>query len=163
VLSKSQLQRYEAGVCLPALEHAEHLDRLYDGQGWVEMALRSLWRARWNPWTREHGNASTHHAGIWPAAYEGMVWIKLKPWPEHADQPHHLTLNWGPWTTLVEHVITKDGLILTTGKAADLDRVAVTCNLDTEPEAFALFGAGTNSLDQDLATVVDLRSAWTRQ
>lgn len=123
VLSKSALDRYERGVVLPPLEYAQHLDALYEGEGWVEMSIRSLWRPKWNPWLEDHGTVRRLHAGRWPAQYDGQVWIKVKPQPESVGQEHEIELEWGPWGRRVTLVLEEAGIVLATAKARDLDGI----------------------------------------
>lgn len=155
--SQSKAARYENGELLPPLEYAKHLDRLYDAQGWVEVSLRSLWRPKWDPWALEHGTASHYHAGIWPAQYGGIVWIKLKPLPEHVGLSHSVELEWGPWMRSLDCVLNGDGVVLLTGKAIDTDGIPRTCNLTADHRVYALFGAGD---DLELETVIDMRRGW---
>ncbi len=158
VLSKSALDRYERGIVLPPLEYAHHLDALYEGKGWVEMSIRALWRAQWNPWERDHGTAKRIHAGRWPAQYGGLVWIKLKPQPDSVGQEHTIEREWGPWGRTVTAVLPEAGFVLSTGKAVDDDGISRTCNVTTQPVTYALFGAG-ESLDGE--TVIDVRRGWS--
>lgn len=137
VLSKSQLARYESGETLPPLKYADHLDGLYQAEGWVTMSLHALWRPRWNPWAAEHGVAKASHAG----------------------QMHRLTLDWGPWTQDIQDLIEAHGIVLLTGKSAGANGVAVTCNLTSSPSTFALFGVGENLEGEK---VKDIRRDWHR-
>lgn len=157
-LSHAQLARYEVGQLLPPLQYAQHLDRLYEAEGWIEMNLRSLWRPRWDPWGQEHGSVSRFHSNGWPAKYGGVVWVKLKPHAQTLDSPHGITLTWGPWVCEVHVEIQSQGVVLLTGKAIDLDGVSNTCNLTCDKPVFALFGAG-GALDGDV--VIDIRDQWT--
>lgn len=156
VLSKSALHRYEQGE-MPPLEYASHLDALYQGEGWVEMSMRSLWRPRWNPWSQEHGDARRMHAGRWPAQYGGPVWIKLLPQPESLGQRHEIELEWGSWLRHVSIPLDEGGVVLVTGKAIDHDRISRACNLTSDPPVYALYGAGEN-LKEDV--VIDIRRGW---
>lgn len=159
MLSKSTLDRYERGEKLPPLEYASHLDELYEGEGWVEMSIRTLWRPKWNPWLEDHGVVRRVHAGRWPAQYDGQVWIMLKPQPESVGQEHEIELEWGPWGHRVTVVLDEDGVVLATGKARDIDGISRTCNVTTRPEAYALYGAG-EALEGD--TVIDIRRGWSK-
>jgi hypothetical protein len=156
IISKSTLDRYEKGM-LPPLQYAEHLDKLYEGNGWVEMSIRSLWRSKWEPWSEDHGTARQYHAGRWPAPYGGPVWIKLKPQPEFIGQPHEVDLEWGPWGRHVTSELGESGVVLLTGKAIDIDGISRVCNVTTLPAAYALFGAGEH-LSGEL--VLDVRRGW---
>jgi hypothetical protein len=161
MLSKSQLDRYEKGEVQPAppLEYAEHLDALYGGGGWVELSIRNLWRPRWNPWLQEHGVAARIHAGRWPAQFGGLVWIKVKPLPECANEMHRMFLEWGPWGRSIETNIAADGVVLATGKGRDPDGISRICNLTVDHDVFALYGSG-ESLDDE--SVIDIRRGWAK-
>ena len=158
-LSKSTLDRYERGEVLPPLPYARHLDDLYDGEGWVEMSVRTLWRASWDPWQAEHGVATCYHAGRWPAQYTGLVWIKVKPRPDRVDTLHEIALEWGPWGRRVSVNLPRDGLVIATGKAEDADGISRTCNLTSDLPLFTLYGAGE---DLDHETVLDIRRGWAK-
>ena len=158
VLGKSTLARYEAGD-LPPLEYAEHLDQLYEGKGWVEMSIRSLWRPRWNPWLEDHGVARKYHAGRWPAEYGGAVWIKLKPQPEFVSRQHEIELEWGPWGRRVTRELPRDGFVLLTGKAVDDDGISRVCNTTVKPPCYALYGAGE---DLEGEEILDVRRGWSK-
>lgn len=157
VLSKSSLARYESGQVLPALEYAEHLDRLYEADGWVMMTLRSLWRPKWDPWHLDHGVSSRFHAGNWPAPYGGPVWIAVKPRPENVGLFHAIRLEWGPWERRHQCLLAEEGVVLMTGKAPDSDGVSRTCNVTTDRPVFVLFGAHEASGGAD---PVDVRRGW---
>lgn len=157
VLSKSSLQRYQDGSQLPKLEHADHLDDLYGAHGWVSTAIRSLHGAAWDPWAKEHGVASLHHAFTWPAWHHGLVWISLKPLPRNVSADHVITLTWGPWDAVVALTLPAEGQILVTGKSEDKSGHSVTLNLDSGPPVFALHGAGPAPSPGD---VVDIRRRW---
>lgn len=157
VLSKSQLHRYEIGETLPNLNVAQHLDRLYDADGWVEMALRSLWRPAWTPWRDEHRPPRRLHAGSWPAGYGGPVWVKVLPHPETLRCEHVIVLEWGPWKREVRWTPDDIGLVLVTGKAPDADGVSRTCNVSVNYPVFVLFGAGDELSGE---VVRDIRSGW---
>lgn len=156
--SRSQLSAYETGQRLPALEHADALDALYEACGWIALSIRSLRRGSWDPWRTER-SASGMHAFAWHASYEGMVWIKVKPTEDNHSLPHQLTSEWGPWRRVDRLVLSAGGLVLLTGKAADDDGIAKTYNLDADPEVFALSGFGALP---DHENVVDVRRGWER-
>lgn len=156
-LSKSQLARYESGETLPQLQYAEHLDRLYEAGGWVEVAIRSLWRSEWDPWALDNAGPSRYHAALWPAQLSGAVWLKVKPTSQDADTVHRVEIEWGPWMRTVETVITAQGILLFTGKAADDDGIPRTCNLAFDKRVFVLHGAGDDFGDE---VVVDMRRGW---
>jgi hypothetical protein len=157
-ISKSQLQRYERGDLLPPLAHAEHLDSLYDGQGWVDISLRSLWRTRWDPWGTTD-RPSRHHAVEWPAKLAGIVWLKVIPVQRGAESDHHIELVWGPWSQTIDIAIEARGAVLFTGKAEDEDGMPVTCNVSADRPVHLLHGAGDDFVD-DIA--LDVRSGWRR-
>lgn len=159
VLSKSQLHRYESGQLLPPLKHAEHLDRLYRANGWVAMTLRTLWRPRWDPWAQGEERCIRLHAVSWPAPYSGPVWIKIKPAASWADQTHQVVLEWGPWLQDVTLHLPVGGVVLMTGKSADLDGVSRTCNVTTSPPTFLLHGAGDDLSEE---VVRDIRRGWAK-
>lgn len=160
VLSKSQLDRSERGEVLPPLKYAKHLDRLYEADGWVEASLGTLWRRRWNPWRQQHGVAANLHTGAWPAAYQGVVWIKVRTRPENLASVHSLMLDWGPWRQIRKQVLADGGTTFLTGKHADVDGIAVPSNLSVDMPVFALYGIGDKLDGED---VVDIRSGWKRR
>jgi hypothetical protein len=157
VLSRSQLHRYEAGASRPKLAFADHLDELYGAGGWVSLAMRSLYGAIWDPWHEAHGVARTHHAHKWPALYDGLVWIAIKPLPERVGQDHELTLAWGPWQLELTLSLPASGVVLVTGKAEDPSAEAVTLNLDCAVPVFSLRGAGPAPAG---TKVIDIRGRW---
>jgi transcriptional regulator with XRE-family HTH domain len=159
VLSRAQLSRYERGECLPPLQYAEHLDGLYDGRGWVEIAIRSLWRSKWDPWSKEHGSAGRFSVIAWPAEYAGIVWIKLKPEPESAGNQFAVKIDWGPWVREVCCRIDEHGIVLMTGKAADVNRVAVSMNIAADKPLYTLNGVGGNLPDDE---VIDIQRGWAQ-
>ncbi|GAB2684580.1 hypothetical protein GCM10027070_25490 [Barrientosiimonas humi] len=158
-LSHAQLSRYERGEVLPPLERADHLDWLYDGQGWVAVNIRNLWRSGWDPWKSHNAGPARVHAIRWPAPYEGAVWLKLRPAAAHCDESHHVTLAWGSWRRTVDVTLPPEGALLFTGKAADEDGRAVACNITCDPRAFLLYGSGDEFEDE--AVTLDLRQGWT--
>jgi hypothetical protein len=157
VISKSQLARYEAGDTLLSLELADQLDELYEAKGWVQMALRSLWRSKWDPWAGDRISASRFHAGAWPARFGGIVWIKLGPQTSLGERRVALKLEWGPWGRTLECPLTDRGIVLMTGKAIDADGISRTLNLTSSEPVYALFGAG-DDLGRD--DVIDIRRGW---
>lgn len=157
VISRSQLSRYEHAN-LPPLKHADHLDRLYEGGGWIAMSIKSLWRSRWDPWSGDSEEwAGKNHFGRWPADYAGMVWIKIKPKPTEVDTTVEVDLEWGPWGKTISICLPKDGVTLATGKARDIDGVSRTCNVRVNRHVFTLFGAGEDLGDEN---VLDIRQGW---
>lgn len=159
LLSKSQLQRYEVGETLPNISLAQHLDRLYDADGWVELSLRSLWRKTWMPWRDEQRPPVQMHAGRWPANYSGPVWLKILPPAEGVGSQHKIDLVWGPWKREVNCALDERGLVLVTGKAVDIDGISPTCNVSVSLPVFVLFGAGSDVTGE---VVQDIRSGWVR-
>jgi hypothetical protein len=158
VLSKSQLARYEAGTVVPPLEHAAHLDRLYEGKGWVEVALRSLWRSPWDPWSFATTGPRRVHAVLWPAKLTGVVWLKIKASAENVGLSHRFELEWGPWHCGLEVVVPEEGSLIFTGKAEDDDGIPRTLNLTCDKRVFLLHGAGDGFDDESV--VVDVRRDW---
>lgn len=157
VISRSQLSRYEHAN-IPPLKHADHLDRLYGGGGWVAMSIRSLWRSRWDPWSGDSEEwAGKNHFGRWPASYSGMVWIKIKPKPTEVDTTVEVDLEWGPWGRTISIALPKEGVTLVTGKAKDTDGISRTCNVRADRAVFALFGAGEDLGNEN---VLDIRQGW---
>ena len=156
-LTKSQFQRYESGETLPPLQYAEDLDRLYDAAGWVDVALRSLWRSRWDPWAFDNAGPSRFHAALWPPQLAGTVWLKVKPTAQDADTVHLIEIEWGSWMRTVETLITAQGVLLITGKAANEDGIAHTCNIAIDKRVFVLHGAG-NDFDEEVT--VDIHRNW---
>jgi len=123
------------------------------------MSIRSLWRPKWNPWFEDHGTARGVHAGRWPAHYDGLVWIKVKPQPEWVGLLHEIELEWGPWGRQMKVKLEEAGVVLATAKAKDLDGISRTCNVTTQPQAYALYGAG-EALEGE--TIVDIRRGWSK-
>ncbi|SIS19308.1 hypothetical protein [Microbacterium sp. RURRCA19A] len=142
MLSKSQLQRYETGQLLPPLKYADHLDALYEADGWVKLSLSALHAATWDPWAEGHAPARLEHAHEWPASYRGPVWVAVWPLPEHVGRKHPLTLDWGAWSAALTLTLGAQGRALTTGKSADPSGVPVTFNLESDLPVFTLSGAG---------------------
>lgn len=159
-ISAAQLSRYERGEILPSLEKAEALDRAYGADGWIVVALSALWRPRWQPWKDEW--PSRFHAATWPAAFRGLVWIKIIP---ATDEPVtiDLDLEWGPWgrEEQLQFPQASQGIVLTTLKAVDDDGVSRTLNLKANKEVFALFGAGDHLEGEVL--VMDIHRGWVRR
>jgi hypothetical protein len=157
--SRSQLSAYETGQRLPPLALADSLDALYDAGGWIAMSIRSLSRESWDPWRAER-SASSMHAFAWDAAYEGMVWITLKPTETNGSRAHRVISEWGPWRRVDLFELPAAGLTLLTGKAADADGIAKTYNLTADPAVFALAGFGDLRDDEH---VCDVRQGWQLQ
>lgn len=157
VLSRSTLGRYENGM-LPPLELAEHLDQLYESDGWIDLGLRTLWRPRWDPWKREESWPQRHHFTRWPARFSGLVWMKVVPAAVSVHEDHTLALAWGPWDRIVNlPALSREGVLLTTGKARDPDGVSRTLNLVCDKKAHILFGAGE---DFEAENVLDIHEGW---
>ncbi|MFI7521354.1 helix-turn-helix domain-containing protein [Micromonospora globbae] len=152
-ISKSSLSRYENGAPVP-LHLASVLDHVYSAQGWIEAAVRSSGRDRWDPWRTDE--ASSMHVHTWPANYAGSVSIHVRPAPANVGRTHHLRLAWGPWRALMTLPVPRPGLQLTTGKSRD--EVAVPCQLDCDPPAHALFLVGETAHKHS----VDIRTLWCR-
>jgi hypothetical protein len=155
VLGRSTLSRYEAGQ-LPPLKYADHLDHLYDGNGWVSLNLRNLWLQRWDPWVVEQSAPRALHALSWPAPYAGRVWMKLVPEASSVGDLHSVTLTWGPWCRRVVERIGAGGLVLTTIKAEDADGHPVTATLECDRRVFALWG-GADVVPEG---AVDISRGW---
>lgn len=144
-LSRAQLSRYEQGQTLPNLAYAEHLDRLYQADGWIEIELANLWSRLWDPWIANDQPPKRVYFNRWSKSYSGWVWIQLKPTAQSVDQLHHIELSWGPWKASVDQPLPKEGLFLTTGKAEDSEddqADSVTMNVECDRPAFVLFGSG---------------------
>ncbi|MBE7194125.1 MAG: hypothetical protein INR66_16780 [Gordonia polyisoprenivorans] len=156
-LSSSQLQRYESGRPV-LLKHAMHLDNLYDGRGWIEMAVRTLWRSDWDPWALDNALLARRHSTGWPAEFSGTVWVKIRPAVQSIDTLHHIDFEWSAWRRSVEIVIPKNGVLISTGKMVDRDGLSRTCNVDADKRIFLLYGAGEDFDDE--AVIVDIRRGW---
>jgi hypothetical protein len=159
VPSTSTLSRYETGRTRPPLKMAEHLDALYRAEGVIEMSLRSLWRARWNPWGEHEARLAQQHAFSWPGPYEGAVWVRVVPHVDHVGRAHSIRLAWGPWRHAQTLVLPERGVVLRTGKAADEGGIPVTMNMDSDLPVFSLSGLGDDLTAED---IVDIRAAWHR-
>jgi hypothetical protein len=107
----------------------------------------------------DHGAAARLHAGRWPAQYGGLVWIKIKPLPETADQEHKIFVEWGPWGRSVQTMIGREGVVIATGKGRDPDGISRVCNLTSDHAVFALYGSGESLNDE---TVIDIRRGWAK-
>ncbi|SIS18554.1 hypothetical protein [Williamsia sterculiae] len=157
-LSKSTLNRYENGT-LPPLELAEHLDQLYEADGWIDVGLRTLWRPKWDPWEREDSWPQRYHFARWPARFSGLVWIKVVPAATSINEDHSLMLAWGPWNRTVElPTLGPTGVLLTTGKAKDPDGISRTLNFVCDKQTHVLFGAGEDFGGEN---VLDIHEGWT--
>lgn len=158
VLTKSTLSRYETGT-LPPLDYAQHLDQLYDADGWIDMGLRTLWRPQWKPWEMPDAWPQRMHFMSWPADFSGLVWIKLIPAATTLpDTAHTVMLDWGPWARSVRAELPEHGVVLATGKAADPDGISRTLNLTSDLPIHILFGAG-QVLEGE--SVIDIREGWS--
>lgn len=155
-IPRSTLSRYENGDSLPPLEYHARLDALYGGTGWVSLAVRSLRRGGWDPWADDDGFRARSHAGLWPAEYQGDVWVKVKPASMVETLPHRFSLSWGPHRCEVSCLLGRDGVLFVTGKGRD--EVAVPLNLTCDREVFVLFGAGDRVEGDE---VIDIRHDWT--
>jgi transcriptional regulator with XRE-family HTH domain len=159
VLSRSTLSRYESGRVLPPLEYGPHLDRLYRASGWIDMSIRTLWQAEWDPWHSPSQWPERNFYFSWPASYSGDVWIEVAPIPAEVGMATNLVLNWGPWERRVDIVLPAAGAVLQTGKAADADGISRTLNLQGDRPFYALSGAGTKGSPRGGCTL-DIREGW---
>lgn len=155
-VSKSTLGRFEIGSHIPPLRLAETLDHVYDANGWLSLAIRSLRASRWDPW-RETDLPSISHSGGWPAEYSGDVWIRVIPNVRAAGREHALSLRWGPWVNNLRLELPPDGISLVTGKDIDRNEVPVTCQLSSQLPVFAVYGA---SVPLPTETSMDIRTRW---
>ena len=154
-LSKSTLQRYEAGEQLPPLRNASALDSLYGANGWIALSLAQLWKPMWNPWKADW--PEVRHSYRWPADYAGPVWMHLRSVKDSIDLQNDVEIRWGPWRRTLTVLLVEEGVTVWTGKAADRDGIARTLDLTLTLPAFVLFGAGSESLD---AASIDIRDDW---
>jgi hypothetical protein len=123
------------------VRHAAAFDRLYGAGGWVEMGLYSLHRNRWDPWAQESESHQTHHM-VWPARYQGDVWVKIKPLPEHIDEDHCITVLWGTHRAAQDYRVPAEGLVLVTGGGPHhIDEGVHRFILNSDLPVHALFGA----------------------
>ncbi|MAU84032.1 MAG: hypothetical protein CME34_19610 [Gordonia sp.] len=157
-ISHAQLSRYERGEVLPPLSIAEHLDWLYEGDGWVSTNIRQLWRRTWNPWSIHSAGPTRMHSAMWPAPFAGIVWLKIQPTADAVGTEHRFALEWGPWMRAIDVVVPRNGALLFTGKAKDADGIPRTLNLTCDKRVFLLHGAGDEFEDEEV--VVDLRRGW---
>ena len=156
--SRATLSRYENGE-RPPLTAAQALDQAYDAHGWLEDAIARLWTRDWDPWTQNGFFPEGQHEHSWPAHWGGIIWMDLRPVPEHEGALHRMTLRWGAWRRDLRLELPAHGTVLATGKAPDHDGVSRDLILDAEPRVFALFGAGAL---QDDDRLVDIRRGWVR-
>lgn len=153
-ISKSSLQRYEQGEPLP-WEKAAVLDSIYACRGWATAGVAHLAAASWK-W--RPGTADTFFVHRWPAEVSGWVWIGVLPEPRAADQPHALSLRWGPWSRQVREPVPAAGLALCTGKDVDEDGRAVPCQVTSSRKVYVLFGV--HRPPPELRSI-DIRDGWT--
>ncbi|WP_420820443.1 helix-turn-helix domain-containing protein [Schaalia canis] len=137
-LSKSSLSRYERGL-RPPLRYAQLISDLYGGDGWLELAIRSLWMSDWDPWASEFPESA--HVLTWPASYSGRVWIHIRPNPNAVNESHSLRIDWGPWSISINKVIPEAGILLSTGKGKDVE-VPVPCLIEASFPIYVLHGIG---------------------
>ena len=157
-ISPSQLHRYETtGRPIP-LKHATHLDTLYEGRGWLEMAIRTLWRSDWDPWALDNALLARRHSAGWPAEFSGTVWFKIRPAAESIDTIHHIDFEWSAWRRSVDLAIPQAGALISTGKMVDIDGLSRTCNITADRRVFLLYGAGEDFDDE--AVTIDIRRGW---
>jgi len=97
------------------------------------------------------------HFHTWPAAHSGIVSIWVRPAPTAVGRSHEIRLRWGPWHRKVTAVLTKTGLTLVTGKAAE--DVAVPCQVEVIPPAHVFFGIG--EVTDPNREVLDIAVGWT--
>lgn len=136
-VTKTTVARWEAGSPVP-LHHAEALDQALGGDGLIAEAIVLLGQERWTP--QRSDVAVARHAHQWSAAYTGQVWIWIRPTPDNYGRQHRMTLDWGPWRHESTKLLGRNGLTLLTGKSAEEN--AVTLNVETDPDSYALFGVG---------------------
>ena len=156
--SKSTLSRYEKGE-LPIRtdpKTALFLDKLYGGNGWLELAILHLWHKEWNPWVTEYPVKT--HAFEWPAPYSGLVWVHTRPNQRAVGELYSLILEWGPWIYRGEIILPEKGIYLTTGKAAD-DNGAITCMVTADLPVYVCHGAG--EIENEIHTI-DISRRWQR-
>lgn len=159
--SKNSLSRLERGEVRPSVSSADYLDELYDGRGWVALAIRSRWRNDWDPWALDNAALATIHAIGWPALYSGAVWIKIRPAAQDVGTAHVFDLEWGPWMRRVETIVPEAGVVLLTGKMQDRDGISRTCNITSDKRVFVLYGGGAEFGDEE-PYVVDIRRGWRK-
>lgn len=152
-LSKSTLSRYENGQ-LPRLEHAALLSKLYGGNGWLELAIKNLWRGNWDPWAEEFPEMK--HAVSWSGEYSGEVWIKVMPQHYRVGVLTTICLAWGPWRYSHEQKLGADGITFQTSKSKDLHD-PVDLRITTSEQVFVLNGTG------DVDDAIDIHDHWTHR
>lgn len=152
-ISKSSLSRYERGL-RPPLRHAKLISDLYGGDGWLEVAIHSLWISKWNPWSSDY--PQTSHVIVWPASYVGRVWIHVRPNPSAVNHEHTLMICWGPWQVSFRKVIPEEGVFLSTGKGVD-SKVSVPCMIESEVPIHVLHGVGSMHAAIDISHDWELR------
>lgn len=157
--SAASLHRYEAGSHHLPAEVAVAMDAAYGTKGWIVAASGDLRFSNWVWHPRGTPRARWLHQ--WDASYDDQVWIGLIPAAGRAGRDHRGRLDWGAWTREVGVALPRDGVVLVTGKAEDLDRPASTLELTITPGVMAFFGVGepTNSSAQ----VIDIRIGWRRR
>lgn len=155
-ISRSALHRYEAGG-LPPLASADQLDQMYQAKGWVSSMIHALWRSDWDPWRDALQVASRRHTFSWPAPYAGEVWILIKGQAKSALASHRLIVSWGNHVHRGAYVPSTNGVLLSTGKAADVDGIPVPVNLSSDRPVFVLHGVG--EVDTS-AFCIDIRASW---
>lgn len=155
-VSRSELQRVERGVKVPAVEFLERLGDYYGvGAALVEERDQHL-AGQWHP-SRTQSHRYAHRlVHSFPAAYSGEVWVKVTPSPTGRDQDHNLTLKWGPWErTLDIPVLGPDGAVLVFAKGDD--GLSVPVRAEVNPVATLVFGVGS----PPSGPMTDINPGWT--
>lgn len=89
-IGKSSLDRYETGATPIPLGLAKSLDKAYEADGWIEAVVAAVGRGRWEPWRDEKPKRTFAHR--WPAKYQGLVWIIVRPVATNIRKSHDLQL-----------------------------------------------------------------------
>jgi len=103
---------------------------------------------------REFKSEWVHHH---PATYAGEVWVKILKQETALDEPHRISIRWGPWRRDVDlpaNPARSVVLVHTKGN----DGLSVPIFLDVNPSCFAMFGCG----GVPGGSTIDINVGWVR-
>lgn len=155
--SRSALGRFERGTVV-SMQYAGVLDRHYDsGSGWLYVAIQSLHRGQWEPWSCDEPATIFTHA--FPAEYRGKAWIWVRPNPYSVGCQHDAKLAWGPWRCFVSiEDMQAPGVALGTYNAPDPRRTPLIVTVN--PMAHVRFIVGSEPPD---CLTMDISDKWIQE